>query len=122
MKNILKTEEAGLLLLASFAYAQLLLPWWIFFALFLAPDAGLLGYLVNARTGAVTYNLLHHKGLAALAWIAGTSTHQVSLEVAGIILFAHASFDRMIGYGLKYPDSFHHTHLGMIGKSKTKEI
>ena len=122
MKKILKTEEAGMLLLACFAYAQLHMPWWIFFALFLAPDVGMLGYLANPRTGAATYNLLHHKGIAALAWIAGTGTNMVSLEVAGIIIFAHASFDRLIGYGLKYPDSFHHTHLGRIGKNKIKEI
>ncbi len=31
-------------------------------------------------------------------------------------LFAHSSMDRMLGYGLKYEDSFGNTHLGMIGK------
>jgi hypothetical protein len=39
------------------------------------------------------------------------------LQLAGLILFGHSSMDRVMGYGLKYPDAFQHTHLGMIGKS-----
>ena len=38
------------------------------------------------------------------------------LEIAGIILLAHSAFDRMLGYGLKYSDSFKNSHLGKIGK------
>jgi hypothetical protein len=32
-------------------------------------------------------------------------------------LFGHSAFDRMLGYGMKYTDSFQHTHLGLIGKA-----
>jgi hypothetical protein len=28
----------------------------------------------------------------------------------------HVAVDRALGYGLKYPDSFAHTHLGWIGR------
>jgi hypothetical protein len=35
-----------------------------------------------------------------------------------LIFLAHSTFDRVAGYGLKYFDSFDHTHLGWIGKSK----
>lgn len=35
--------------------------------------------------------------------------------LAGVILFAHASMDRIFGYGLKYADDFKHTHLQEIG-------
>jgi len=118
MKFLIKIEEAGMLMLASFAYANTGLPWWMFAALFLAPDIGLLGYLVNARTGAITYNLFHHKGIAILAWLAGMLSGTLYLEAAGIILFAHSSFDRILGYGLKYSDQFQHTHLGFIGRMK----
>jgi hypothetical protein len=38
------------------------------------------------------------------------------LQLAGLILFGHSSMDRVLGYGLKYSDSFQHTHLGMLGK------
>jgi hypothetical protein len=35
-----------------------------------------------------------------------------------IIFIAHSTFDRVAGYGLKYFDSFDHTHLVWVGKSK----
>jgi hypothetical protein len=122
MKNILKLEETGMLLFCCFAWSQLQLPWWIFFTLFLVPDIGMLGYLINAEAGALSYNLFHHKGIAVACWVAGIMSGIISLEAAGIILFAHSSFDRMLGYGLKYPDHFQHTHLGMIGHKKVNEV
>jgi hypothetical protein len=116
MKNMLKLEEVAMLVLGCVAYSSLGLQWWIFFALFLSPDLGMAGYLANHKTGAFTYNLFHHKGIAAALWIVGLLTATIPLQVAGIIVFAHASFDRVLGYGLKHSDSFHHTHLGTIGK------
>ena len=38
----------------------------------------------------------------------------------GLLLFAHASFDRMMGYGLKYDDHFKHTSLGWLPEGKKK--
>ena len=118
MKSMLKIEETGMLLAGCYAFSLLHQPWWIFFSLFLAPDIGMLGYLFNAKTGSITYNLTHHKGIAVICWVTGLWLGSISLQVAGIILFAHSSFDRILGYGLKYPDSFQHTHLGMIGKKE----
>ena len=93
---------------------------WVWFAvLFLSPDLGMLGYLANSKVGAITYNFTHHKGLAVLIYLSGIYFSIPQLEFAGILLFAHSSFDRILGYGLKYSDSFHHTHLGMIGKANT---
>src|SRR6478609_5630569 len=112
MKTILKLEEVALLLLGCLAWSQTHVSWWIFAALFLTPDIGMLGYVVNARTGAFTYNLFHHKGIAVMLWLAGMQGDHLILQAAGIILFAHSSFDRALGYGLKFPDSFGHTHLG----------
>ena len=37
------------------------------------------------------------------------------VELVGIVLFAHAAFDRIVGYGLKYERGFKFTHLGEIG-------
>ena len=87
-----------------------------FWALFLAPDIGFIGYAINTKVGALTYNLLHHKGIAVASYIAGLHFSIPELQFAGLLLFGHSSFDRMLGYGLKYNDSFHHTHLGMIGQ------
>jgi hypothetical protein len=38
------------------------------------------------------------------------------IQLCGIILFSHAAFDRVLGYGLKYEKGFKFTHLGEIGK------
>lgn len=37
-----------------------------------------------------------------------------------MILFAHASLDRVFGYGLKYADGFSHTHMGDIGDAESE--
>ena len=38
----------------------------------------------------------------------------IALDV-GLIWLAHVAFDRMIGAGLKYPDGFQFSHLGVYG-------
>lgn len=121
MRNLLKLEEAALFTMAVFAYAGMDLPWWWFFALLLAPDLSALGYLAGPRVGAFTYNLAHHRGLAVLLFMLSVPLDSIPLRLAGIILFAHSSLDRVFGYGLKYPDSFTHTHLGLIGKARLEE-
>lgn len=101
--------------LSIYLFAQTDLAWWWYPALILAPDIGMLGYLVNTRAGAFTYNLFHHKGLAIVLLCLGWYLSVPGLVLAGIILFGHASMDRIVGYGLKYGDSFRHTHLGWLG-------
>jgi len=118
MKLILKSEEAMMFALSLLLFYQLHFSWMWFWVLFLAPDLGALGYLVNSKTGAFTYNLLHHKGVAVVIYLIGINFASAQLEFAGILLFAHSSFDRILGYGLKYPDGFNYTHLGMIGKKE----
>jgi hypothetical protein len=117
MKSIIKLEEAGMLLLSIFLfYTQLHYSGWVFWALFLLPDISMAGYVFGSRAGAVTYNLIHHKAIAVLLYIAGLWSSSEALQLAGLVLFGHSSFDRMLGYGLKYPDHFSNTHLGRIGK------
>jgi hypothetical protein len=120
MKFILILEEAamaafGLYMLSFF---NLGLSTWIWALLFFSPDFGMVGYLVNSKVGAFTYNLFHHKGIAIGLGIAGYLISNEIMTAIGILLFAHSSFDRIFGYGLKYSDSFQHTHLGRIGKVK----
>lgn len=118
MQNLLRLEELALALLAIFAFAGTGLSWWWFVGLLLAPDLSALGYLAGPRVGAFTYNLVHHRGLAVLLFMFAIPMGSLSLQVAGIILFAHSSFDRALGYGLKFPDSFTNTHLGPIGRAR----
>lgn len=128
MKYLLKTEELAQFLVCLGALIALGSPWWVFLLLLVGPDIGMLGYLINPRAGAFTYNLLHHKAVALLVIALGfavlfgenlwsdTAREDTRALIAGIILYGHACFDRIMGYGLKFGDSFHHTHLGWIGK------
>lgn len=121
MKNLLKLEELGMCLVALYFIYLLSMPisLWMYILLFFAPDIGMVGYLINTKVGAFTYNLLHHKGIAALLMILGMFIANDYLLVAGLLMFAHASFDRILGYGLKYADSFSNTSLGFIGQKKS---
>jgi Domain of unknown function (DUF4260) len=114
MKTLLKSEELIQFLGAIYLFSLLPFAWWWFPALLLLPDLSMVGYLVNPAVGAVCYNLVHHKGLGIVIGLAGLALNNQNLMLAGIILFAHASMDRVAGYGLKYPDSFKHTSLGSL--------
>lgn len=115
MKTILKLEEVMMLALGIYLFDQLDFAWWWFVVLLLAPDIGMLGYLFGNKIGAATYNLFHHKGIAVLVYLMGAYIAMPVLQLAGIILFSHSSFDRALGYGLKYDNGFKYTHLGEIG-------
>lgn len=114
MKNLLKLEEAGQFLLSIILFNQLHYAWWVFPVGLLLPDLSMVGYLINTKVGAYIYNFFHHKlvgiGISALGF---SLTNEVFL-LAGLIIFGHASMDRMFGYGLKLTDNFRNTHLGWI--------
>ena len=118
MKQLLQLEELAMLFLGYYAFSLLSFPWWLFFVLFLTPDIGMIGYMLNSKLGAWLYNIFHHKGIAILLFLFGIFYSQEFLQLAGAIIFSHASFDRILGYGLKYENSFYHTHLGKIGNKK----
>jgi len=116
MKNLLLLEEAAMFALSILLFNELSFTWWWFPALILAPDLGMLGYAFGDKIGAYAYNLFHHKGLAILIYAVGWWISNDYLLLSGIILFGHASMDRIFGYGLKYEKGFKFTHLGEIGK------
>ena len=115
MKNIIRIEEFGMLLLSIVLFSQTGFAWWWFPLLILVPDISMIGYAVNNSVGAFIYNLFHHKAVAILVYLVGFFTGMHVLQLVGAILFGHSSMDRMFGYGLKFKDSFKHTHLGWIG-------
>jgi hypothetical protein len=119
MKLLLKLEELAQLLLAVFVFAHLPFAWWMLPATFLLPDLSMLGYLAGPRVGAASYNLLHHKALAIAVGLAGWMLGLPVLMLAGTVLLFHSSFDRLLGYGLKYSTGFQDTHLGRVGKEAT---
>ncbi|GJD93868.1 DUF4260 domain-containing protein [Methylobacterium iners] len=106
---LLRIEGAAALAGAVFAYGQLGSSWWLFAGLLLLPDISMLGYLINLRIGATSYNLAHTYAAPALLAAAGVAIP--ALLPLAAIWAAHIGMDRTVGYGLKYPDAFKHTHL-----------
>jgi hypothetical protein len=108
-------EGLALLILATAAFAQMDLSWWLYAAFFLIPDLSLAAYMGGPKAGAVAYNALHSTiGAAFLAGIGLFLDNPLCLGIAAIWA-AHIGFDRLLGYGLKYASGFHDTHLGRIG-------
>lgn len=111
----LRLESAAVAIVAILAYRQLGQPWWLFAALILVPDLSMLGYLAGPRLGACCYNAMHfYLGPSILAGF-GIVTGSTLFDSVACIWIAHIGIDRLLGYGLKYPEGFAFTHLGRIG-------
>jgi hypothetical protein len=110
----LRLEGLAVLSVAVAAYAHLGYGWLLFALLFLVPDVSFLGFVAGSRVGAAVYNTFHSYTLPLLL--------ALTLLLAGealqlpLIWVAHIGFDRLLGYGLKYPTAFQDTHLGRIGR------
>lgn len=107
---LLALEGAAVLAFASWSYAATGAGWGLFALLFFAPDLLMLGYLANPQIGSACYNLAHTEVLPILLLIlAGPAVAPYAW-----IWLAHIGFDRMAGYGLKYPTFFKDTHLQRV--------
>lgn len=120
MQTIVRLEELGQFLFSIYLFTTLSFPWWYFPLLLFVPDLSMLGYAVSPRLGAAVYNFIHHRALALGYYVAGVAFGAPLLALVGVIIFAHSSLDRTLGYGLKLPDSFNSTHLGKIGRQETE--
>jgi hypothetical protein len=117
MKTLLKLEELFMFGITIFLFSKMDFAWWWYLVFLFTPDLSMLGYVFSPQIGAWMYNFIHHKALGISIFVLGIVLASQPLQFAGLILFGHSSMDRVLGYGLKYPDSFQHTHLGMIGKA-----
>lgn len=71
----------------------------------------MIGYAFNPRVGAMTYNAIHtYVGPWVLGGYSLFTGKHLPLLLA-LIWAAHIGFDRMLGFGLKYPSRFKDTHL-----------
>ena len=113
--------EAGVIAAACLAAAIVSGEWPWLFALFLAFDGSMVGYLGGTKLGAWLYNVIHiYVGPVAL----GLAFALFGVRWAGILALAwafHVGVDRALGYGLKHDDAFAHTHLGWIGRRRRGE-
>jgi hypothetical protein len=108
----LRAEGAAMAAAAVLAYMTTGAPWWFIPVFFFVPDFSMLGYLINNRIGALTYNLAHTAPLPVTLLAAGLAWGIPALVVAGAIGLVHIGIDRLMGYGVKYDHGFGHTHLG----------
>lgn len=124
--SVIQRIEGGLIVALSIVGTIVIAPewWWMPLALFLVFDLSQLGYLRSPAAGAAWYNAIHTYAwaavLAIVALVASNFAPTLSLWSA-IIAFAwafHVGVDRALGYGLKLPDAFTHTHMGWIGKDR----
>jgi hypothetical protein len=122
--HLTQRVEAGAVALLAVVAVVVLYPawWWVLLAAFLVFDLSMLGYVRSPAAGATSYNLVHNYAFPALAGLTALVTQPafpVASTVAGVLACAwafHVGVDRALGYGLKMPDAFRHTHLGRIGK------
>lgn len=116
VRSVLRIEGLCVLVGAAIVYAKSNFGWGTFALFFLAPDLSLIGYLVGAKVGAISYNVAHSYIGAITCVVVGMLFQSPVLQCAAIIWCAHIGFDRALGYGLKYAEGFGFTHLGRIGR------
>lgn len=111
---LLKLEDACLFAATLAIYHHLHSSWLLFGVLFLAPDLFMLGYLLNVRVGAALYNLGHFLVVPLVLFATALLLHHLTLAAIALIWLTHIFFDRLLGFGLKYPTQFKDTHLQHI--------
>jgi len=108
---ILRLEAILALAGAIAAYRALGGHWGLFALTFLLPDLSMAGYLRNPRLGAALYNAAHTYAAPAALALIGLASGATTPALLALIWAAHIGFDRILGYGLKYPTRFMDTHL-----------
>jgi len=112
---ILRLEGAALFIAALYVYRLTGVSWWLFAVLILVPDLSFAGYLAGPRIGAAVYNAMHSTIGPIVVGVYGLAFGPTVVFAIAVIWAAHIGFDRVLGYGLKYPSAFQDTHLGRIG-------
>lgn len=111
---LLRIEGAVLFAAAIALYAQADASWLMLALLFFVPDVSMFGYVRGTQTGAALYNLAHSTFIALPLAVIGYIGDINLLLAIGLIWLAHIGFDRVLGYGLKYPEGFKQTHLARV--------
>jgi hypothetical protein len=114
---LLRLEGVAMAVVAVGLYGRTGAGWWLFAALLLVPDLGMLGYLVGPRVGAATYNLTHALPVPLVVAAVGLWAGSAMAVAVALVWVAHIGIDRALGYGLKHPTDFGDTHLGRVGRS-----
>ena len=122
VRVLLRLEGLAVAAVSVVLYARSGASWWLFAALWLAPDLSMLGYLSRPCRGARLYNAFHTYIVPATLALIALLLHRTSLLPFALIWINHIGVDRMLGYGLKYPEGFGWAHLGKLGKKRVAAI
>jgi Domain of unknown function (DUF4260) len=103
--------QAALMAVLTYKIGQSL---WFLPITFLVFDAFAIGYMINAKIGALFYNIGHSSILPTILLIIGILTNSYEIKIWTYSWLFHVGVDRALGYGLKHKTSFKHTHLGKL--------
>lgn len=112
---LLRLEGLAAAAVSAALYARTGASWWLFAALWLAPDLSMVGYLAGNCRGARIYNTFHTYTLPAVLAFAGLMLPAHGMLPVALVWANHIGVDRLLGFGLKYGDGFGYTHLGRGG-------
>jgi Domain of unknown function (DUF4260) len=113
-RHLLRLEGLALFVGALVLYFEQDFGWVILVVLFLAPDISFAGYLAGPRIGSWFYNVLHTTVGPIVLVIVGVLADTDWCVQLALIWLAHIGLDRLLGYGLKYPNDFKDTHLSRV--------
>jgi len=116
IRTLLRLEGLALTLACIAGYGAIDAPWWLFLVLFFAPDLSFVAFLAGHRIGAIAYDAAHTSIGPLVLGVAGFLTEADLAVSLALIWGSHVGIDRAIGYGLRYPASVRHTHLGAVGR------
>ena len=119
---LLRLEGLAVAVVSAILYARTGVSWWLFAALWLAPDLSMLGYLASPCRGARVYNAIHTYTVPMTLGLTAWLLHAHVLEACALIWVNHIGVDRLLGYGLKFSKGFGWTHLGRMNTPATKMI
>jgi len=80
------------------------------------------GYLGGPKLGARIYNAIHSYVTPATLAVVGLLLGSQVLLPYALIWMNHIGVDRLLGYGLKYPQGFRFTHLGKLTGKRVDAI
>jgi len=119
---LLRLEELAAAMLSAVLYARTGASWWLFAAVWLAPDLSMLAYLAGPDWGAKIYNAIHCYVTPATLALSALAFSSPTLVPIALIWINHIGVDRLLGYGLKYPAGFGWTHMGRTGKRRVEAV
>jgi Domain of unknown function (DUF4260) len=111
---LLRVEGACILALSIVCYREIRASWILYLVLFLVPDLAMFGYLRGVPIGTISYNLVHTLIGPLLLTAYAIPAQSTWLSTFALIWASHIGFDRMLGFGLKYPTRFNDTHLQRV--------